>query len=171
MITVRPERPEDIPWVRKINWTAFEQLAEAEIVDRLRENCPEGLSLVAEEEGQIVGHILFSPVELKNRHKVIMGVGLAPVAVLPERQRQGIGSRLVRSGLDRLRDQACPYVIVLGHPEYYPRFGFERASKYGITSLWAGVPDEAFMIIVSDEGALQGVSGVARYRAEFDAAM
>lgn len=93
------------------------------------------------------------------------------MAVLPEGQRQGIGSRLVRSGLDRLRDQACPFVIVLGHPKYYPRFGFERASKYGINSQWAGVPDEAFMIIVFDEGALQGVSGVARYRAEFDAAM
>lgn len=170
MITVRPERPEDIPRVRKINWTAFEQPAEAEIVDRLRENCPEALSLVAEEEGQIVGHILFSPVELKSRNKVIRGVGLAPMAVLPERQRQGIGSRLVWSGLDRLKDQACPFVIVLGHPEYYPRFGFERASKYGITGQWAGVPDEAFMIIVFDEGVLQGVSGVARYRAEFDAA-
>jgi putative acetyltransferase len=126
---------------------------------------------VAEEEGQIVGHILFSPVELKSRPKVMMGAGLAPMAVLPERQRQGIGSRLVRSGLDRLRDQSCPYVIVLGHPEYYPRFGFERASKYGITSQWAGVPDEAFMIIVFAEGAFQGVSGAVRYRAEFDAAI
>ena len=171
MITVRPERPEDIPWVRNINWTAFEQPAEAEIVDRLRENCPEALSLVAEEEGRIVGHILFTPVEVETGGKVLRGMGLAPMAVLPERQRQGTGSELVRAGLDRLRDQSCPFVIVLGHPEYYPRFGFERASKHGINSQWAGVPDEAFMIIIFDKGVLPGVSGVARYRAEFDAVM
>jgi putative acetyltransferase len=171
MITVRPERSEDIPWVRKINLTAFELPAEAEIVDRLRRNCPEALSLVAEEEGQIVGQILFSPVEVETGDKVIRGMGLAPLAVRPERQRQGIGSQLVRVGLDLLRDRSGPLVIVLGHPEYYPRFGFERASRYRLTSQWEGVPDEAWMIIVFDESVLQGVSGVARYRAEFDAVL
>jgi hypothetical protein len=90
MITVRLERSEDIPWVRTINRAAFEQPAEAEIVDRLRLNCPEALSLVAEEEGQIVGHLLFSPVEVETEEKIIRGMGLAPMAVRPEGQRQGI---------------------------------------------------------------------------------
>lgn len=98
-------------------------------------------------------------------------MGLAPMAVKPDRQKQGIGSSLVERGLEILREQGCPFVIVLGHPEYYPRFGFERASKYGLLSQWEGVPDEAFMVIVLDQTALESVSGVAKYRAEFDEAM
>jgi putative acetyltransferase len=98
-------------------------------------------------------------------------MGLAPLAVLPELQRQGIGIELTNAGLAAVRQTPCPFVIVLGHPEYYPRFGFERASRYGIRSQYEGVPDEAFMILVLDQGALRGKSGVARYRDEFDAAI
>ena len=93
------------------------------------------------------------------------------MAVLPQRQRQGIGSALVGRGLEILRDRCCPFVIVLGHPEYYRRFGFEPASKYGLKCQWEGVPDEAFMVLIFDKEAVAGVSGVARYRDEFDEAM
>jgi putative acetyltransferase len=98
-------------------------------------------------------------------------MGLAPMAVLPEFQRKGIGSKLIRAGLAEMQKTEQPFVIVLGHPEYYPRFGFGRASQYGIVSQYPNVPDEAFMILMYDESALAGVSGVGKYRAEFDAAM
>jgi putative acetyltransferase len=90
------------------------------------------------------------------------------MAVLPERQRQGIGTRLVERGLSVLRDLGCPFVVVIGHSEYYPRFGFERASARGLASQWDGIPDDAFMVLALDAGALAGVTGVARYRPEFD---
>jgi putative acetyltransferase len=171
MITIRPEKPEDIPSVRIINERAFGQPAEADIVDRLRQNCPEALSLVAEDEGYIVGHILFTQVMVETDEKSIQGMGLAPMAVLPERQREGIGSIMVENGLKILQDRSCPFVIVLGHAEYYPRFGFKIASKHGLTSQWDGVPDEAFMVLIFDEITLEGVSGIARYRKEFDEAI
>ncbi len=171
MITIRLEKPEDIISVRIINERAFGQPAEADIVDKLRQNCPEVLSLVAEDEGYIIGHILFTPVIVATDEKSIQGMGLGPMAVLPERQREGIGSIMVEYGLKMLQDRSCPFVIVLGHAEYYPRFGFEIASKYGLTSQWDGVPDEAFMVLIFDEIALEGVSGIARYRKEFDEAI
>jgi putative acetyltransferase len=171
MITIRPEKPEDIPSVRIINERAFGQPAEADIVDKLRQNCPEALSLVAEDEGYIVGHILFTQVMVETDEKSIQGMGLAPMAVLPERQREGIGSIMVENGLKILQDRSCPFVIVLGHAEYYPRFGFKIASKHGLTSQWDGVPDEAFMVLIFDEITLEGVSGIARYRKEFDEAI
>ena len=97
-------------------------------------------------------------------------MGLAPMAVLPERQRQGIGSELVETGLAELRERDCPFVIVLGHPEYYPRFGFEPASRHGIKCEWE-VPDEAFMILVLDGARMPEAGGRACYRAEFSEAM
>jgi putative acetyltransferase len=98
-------------------------------------------------------------------------MGLAPLAVIPDRRRQGIGSALVRRGLELLRTDGYPFVIVLGHPEYYPRFGFERASAHGLACQWKDVPGEALRVLVFDPDALRGVSGVARYRDEFDAAV
>ena len=98
-------------------------------------------------------------------------MGLAPMPVLPRFQRQGIGSRLVRAGIATLKKARCPFIIVLGHPEYYPRFGFMPASKRGFTCQWEGVPDDAFMVLILDETSMSGVSGVARYRAEFDQAV
>ena len=171
MIHVRLEEPQDIPSVRIINERAFEQPVEADIVDKLRLSCPEALSLVAVDEGRVVGHILFTPATVESKTGTIDGMGLAPMAVLPERQRRGIGSSLVERGLKILRDRGCPFVIVLGHPAYYPRFGFEPASRYGLKCQWVGVPDEAFMVLIFDEEAMAGVSGVARYRDEFDDAM
>jgi len=171
MINIRLERPEDVPQVRGIHERAFRQPTEADAVDRLRQACPDALSLVAEDDGRIVGHILFTPVVIESPKRKVQGMGLAPMAVLPVCQRQGIGSKLVEHCLKILRERGCPFVIVLGHPEYYPRFGFVPASTYKIISQWENVPDESFMIIVFDEEILQGVSGVARYRDEFNKAM
>ena len=171
MISVREETPEDVPTIRKVNELAFGQPQEAGIVDALRESGDDFLSLVAHCDGEVVGHILFTPVTIETARGTVRGMGLAPMAVLPERQRQGIGSALVRHGLAALRDRSCPFVIVLGHAAYYPRFGFEPASRHGIRSQWEGVPDEAFMILLVDERVMHGVSGIARYRGEFDDAM
>ena len=171
MLTIRSEKPEDIPSVRAVNEQAFEGSSEADLVDNLRQSCSEALSFVADDEGHVVGHILFTPVVLESGDKSIQGMGLAPMAVSPERQREGVGSRLAKHGLEVLRDRPCPFVIVLGHPSYYPRFGFEPASKYDITCQWEGVPDEAFMILVLDQNVMKGVTGIARYREEFGQAI
>jgi len=103
--------------------------------------------------------------------RTIKGMGLAPMVVLPERQREGIGTRLVTEGLSLLQKKSCPYVIVLGHPEYYPRFGFEPADKYRIVCQWEGVPSEAFMIRIFDTSVMHQVEGIAMYRDEFDDAV
>jgi putative acetyltransferase len=166
VVTIREEKPEDVPAVRRVNELAFEQPAEADLVDKLRLACADALSLVAVDDG-VVGHILFTPVVTESARRV-SGMGLAPMAVAPDRQRQGIGSELVRRGLEMLRQRGCPFVVVVGHPEYYPRFGFEPASARGIVSQWDGIPDAAFMVLILDANAMAGVSGVARYREEFD---
>ncbi|MCX6674032.1 MAG: N-acetyltransferase [Methanothrix sp.] len=119
----------------------------------------------------IVGHILFSPAKIECSAKTIAGMGLAPLVVLPACQRRVIGTLLVKRGLEMRMGRSCPFIVVLGHPEYYPRFGFARASMHGIHSQWDGVPDEAFMILVLEPAAMEGVSCVARYRDEFDEAM
>jgi putative acetyltransferase len=165
--TIRFESPEDAAAVRIVNERAFGQPTEANLVDRLREICDTALSLVADDSG-VIGHILFTPVVVDSTARRVVGMGLAPMAVVPERQRHGIGSALVRRGLEILRDRGCPFVVVVGHPEYYPRFGFEPGSAHGLECQWEGVPDAAFMVAILDSNAMRGVSGVARYRAEFD---
>lgn len=147
------------------------QPAEASIVDKLRKSCPGLHSLAALAGDEAVGHILFSPAKIEGSAKTFEGMDLAPMAVLPAWKRQGIGTLLIKRGIEMLKRRSCPFIIVLGHPEYYPRFGFAPASNYGIGSQWVGVPDEAFMILILDREAMQGVSGVARYRKEFDEAM
>jgi putative acetyltransferase len=98
-------------------------------------------------------------------------MGLAPMAVLPSYQHKGIGSQLIRHGLAHLHHSGCPFVIVLGHPGYYPRFGFEIASKYQLSSQWESVPDEAFMVVIYDGAVLPKAGSVARYRDEFNDAI
>ena len=171
MVTVRSEKPEDIAAIRRLNETTFGQSAEADIVDRLRESCPEIISLVAEDNSGLVGHILFSPAEILSMGTRVEGMGLAPMVVLRERQREGIGTRLITEGLNLLQKNACPYVIVLGHPEYYPRFGFEPAAKYRIVCQWEGIPSDAFMIRIFDQTVMREVEGIALYRNEFDDAV
>jgi putative acetyltransferase len=171
MITIREEQSGDIPAIRRVNLAAFGQPQEADVVDQLRQNCDRFVSLVALDGDEIVGHVLFTPATIGAGESAIEGMGLAPLAVLPGRQRTGIGTALVEEGLATLRREGWPFVLVLGHPEYYPRFGFEPALAYGLHCQWDGVPEEAFMILVLDRAAMAGAQGVARYRSEFDAAM
>jgi putative acetyltransferase len=163
---VRPEEPADLDAIRRVNERAFEGSAEADLVEALRAKGAVTLSLVAVGDGRVVGHILFSPVRIESSSGSAAALGLGPMAVLPELQRQGIGSLLVRSGLDACRDSGHEGVVVLGHPLYYPRFGFVPASRYGITSPW-DVPDPVFMAIELRPGALRNRAGVARYQPEF----
>jgi putative acetyltransferase len=171
MITIRAEKPEDISAIRIVNERAFGRPEEGEIVDRLRESCPDFLSLVAEADGGIVGAILFTPAVIEGVGRRIAGMLLGPLAALPERQRQGIGSALTRRGLDLLGERGCPFVVLVGHPEYYPRFGFEHASALGLTCPWDGVPDDAWMACILDAETMAGASGMVRVREEWGAAM
>jgi putative acetyltransferase len=167
-IVIRVENAEDVDRVRTINALAFGQPAEANLVDKLRAECSDALSLVADDDGVVVGHILFTPVVFESPARQIAGMGLAPMAVSPDRQQQGIGSQLVRRGLEILGARGCPFVVVVGHPKYYPRFGFEPSSRHGLSSQWDGIPDEAWMVQILDARAMAGLSGIARYRSEFD---
>ena len=162
MIEIREERESDADAVREVNDRAFGQDLEGRIVNALRSHDAVTLSLVAVLNGGIVGHILYSPIVIGD----LIGAALGPMGVLPEHQRKGIGGRLVQEGRRRLEAKGCPFVIVLGHDTYYPRFGFVRASLHGITCEWE-VPDEAFMVQVLDASTMQSVSGLAQYRHEF----
>jgi putative acetyltransferase len=167
-VEIRREQPQDVAAIHNVHDLAFGRPVEGAVVDRLRGVCPECVSLVAVLEGGIAGHVLFSPVVLESDDgRTVIGMGLAPLAVLPEHQGRGIGTELAASGLGLLREMACPFVVVLGHPGYYPRFGFERASRYGIRCQWE-VPDEVFMVLVESRDAIHGANGVARYRTEWD---
>ncbi len=168
-LSIREETPQDEAAIRQVNERAFGQKQEADIVDRLRERCPDRLSLVALQGGRIVGHILFSPVAVEGRGNTAHGMALAPMSVLPEYQRQGIGAALINAAIERLQAKRTPFILVLGHPEYYPKFGFEPASRYGIRSEW-DVPEAAFMILTLRKPEAGGLSGVARFRGEFSEA-
>jgi putative acetyltransferase len=163
-VQIRLELPDDEFAVRETNEQAFGTPAEATLVDRLR-GSPDSVSLVATIASRIVGHVLFTPINIEPPAPVRVA-GLAPMAVRPEHQRSGIGSQLVRAGLDYCRDHGYSAVVVVGHPEFYPRFGFTRASAKGLTCEFP-VPDEVFMAIELNPGALAEVRGLVRYRPEF----
>jgi putative acetyltransferase len=162
---VRNETDDDRVAVYGVNASAFDTSAEAKLVDALREQAEPHVSLVAVDQGLVVGHIMFSPVTLEG-HPELKVMGLAPMAVMPERQRSGIGSALVRAGLDQCRELGYDAAIVLGHPEYYPKHGFVPASRFGIDSEYE-VPDDVFMAIELQPDALAGSSGRATYHAAF----
>lgn len=162
LIEITDERPGDVVAIRDLNQRAFEQNQEGDIVDALRSNGGALLSLVATVNGLVVGHIMYSPISVGN----LRGAALGPMAVLPELQRQGIGTKLVEAGNQRIKQGGCPFIIVVGHPEFYPRFGFSPARPRGITCEW-DLPDDVFMVLVLDEAEMQGVSGLAKYRDEF----
>ena len=166
MITIREERPGDVASIRHVNEQAFGRPEEAHIVDRLRTRGKVILSLVAAQNDRIVGHILFSPVMTESEGGLFTVAGLAPMAVLPGLQKQGIGSRLVTHGLEQCREIGYGCVVVLGHAEYYPRFGFVPASRYGLKCEY-DVPDEVFMALELREGALKGRAGLVKYQPEF----
>jgi predicted N-acetyltransferase YhbS len=164
---IRREKEEDFKSIYEINEQAFKQKDESELIERIRNNknfIPE-LSLVAEENGKIVGHILFSKIKIIGE-KEYESLVLAPMAILPELLRKGIGGRLIKEGLNKARELGFDSVIVLGHKDYYPRFGFERASKWDIKCPFE-VPNEAFMAIELNVGALANKSGIVEYPKEF----
>jgi putative acetyltransferase len=158
---VRPETDADRAAIRAVNEAAFDSPAEADIVDALRAKGVELVSLVAERDGAVLGHILFSTVSLVG-HGGLKLMGLGPMAVLPLEQRNGIGSALVGEGLRRCKQLGAQAVVVVGHPRYYPRFGFAAAGRYGIRCEY-DVPDDVFMVAELERGALRGASGVIRY--------
>jgi putative acetyltransferase len=166
-MTIRPEQAEDITAIHQVVEAAFGQPDEANLVDKLRANGKAVVSLVAEAGGQIVGHILFSEVTLETNPQTIKVIGLAPLAVLPDWQKRGAGSQLTSAGLAVCRDAGYQAAIVLGHPEYYPRFGFVPASRFGIHSEY-NIRDEVFMAMELTADALADCHGLARYQAEFN---
>ncbi|MFN8395590.1 MAG: N-acetyltransferase [Bacteroidia bacterium] len=168
-IAVRPETEGDLLAIHELNVAAFGREAEALLVDALRRGDAfvPGLSLVAVVEGRMVGHILFTRIQIQlDGGGAYPSLSLAPMAVLPVFQNRGIGSALVRAGLVRAAELGEEAVIVLGHPEYYPRFGFLPASKWGIRSPY-NVPDPVFMGIELVNGALAGNAGLVVYPKEF----
>jgi putative acetyltransferase len=165
MPIVRPERQGDEDGIRAVNLAAFDTAAEADLVDALRRQATPIVSLVAEDAGVIVGHILFTPVTLVDAPELML-MGLAPMAVLPARQREGIGSSLVRQGLERCDEMNAAAVVVIGHPEYYPRFGFIPAARLFLRSEY-DVPEDVFMVHELRDGALAGRSGTIRYHPVF----
>lgn len=165
-ITIRAEGEEDWDIVRKVNELAFKQPNEANLVDALRAKASFFISLVAVDGEQVVGHIFFSPVTVKSKENSFAAMGLAPMAVLPERQNQGIGSLLVREGLKECKRIGENVVVVLGHSDYYPRFGFVVAKEKGLSCEYP-VPDEVFMVAELTANALNGRGGLVVYHSEF----
>jgi putative acetyltransferase len=169
-VIIRSERQADMAAIRHLNELVFGGPVEGSIVETLRAACPGVVSLVAVEEGRVVGHIFFSPVEVAGLAG-IEAMGLGPMAVAPDRQRQGVGSALIARSLEELGRRGCALVVVLGHAEYYPKFGFVPASGYGLRSQWDGVPDDVFMARILKADRARSASGVVRYRKEFDIAV
>ncbi len=164
-MNIRMESKGDKAGVYAVNVSTFKTSSEADLVDILRKVPQPDISLVAEEDGNIVGHIMFSPLSLTG-HPDLNIMALAPMAVMPEHQKKGIGSAMVREGLEQCRQRGVAAVIVLGHPEYYPRFGFVPASRFGIDSIYQ-VPEGVFMAMELNPDALLGKSGRVLYPAAF----
>ena len=180
---IRAEKPEDIDAIREANTVAFKRKGEAELVDRLRDSVPT-ISLVALEAKQIIGHVLFSPVKIdgapegnetlqdktpkvhRQQSEGIFAVGLAPIAVRPDYQRQGIGSELIRQGLQECANQGIKAIFVLGDSAYYSRFGFKPAKVKGLKCEYS-VPDDAFMALELQENGLADCAGTVKYSAAF----
>lgn len=166
MIVIRAETPEDVDSIRYVNEQAFEQEEEARLIEKLRNHGVLTISLVAVQDGEVVGHIAFSPVKVESEHSSFEAISLAPMAVLPAHQRKGIGSQMVRAGIEECRRLGHEVIVVLGHPDYYPRFGFVPAGPRGINCEFEA-PEEAWMILELREGALAGRRGTVKFQPEF----
>jgi len=167
-IIIRQELKEDSEKIKEINDQAFEQEDESRLVNKLREKdqfMPE-LSLIAEIDKKLVGHILFYPVRIKYAHGEHTTLSLGPMAVIPEYQKKGIGGKLIIEGLKRAKDFGFRSVIVVGHPEYYPKFGFTKASNWDLKVPFE-VRDEVFMALEIIKGELQDKPGIIEYPKEF----
>lgn len=167
--SIRPERPGDYAAIDEVNRLAFGQDNEARLVTAIRQSkgFDPSLSLVALRNDEVVGHILFSQIHIDTSGGDVPATALAPMAVRPVYQRQGIGSEMVRAGLEACRRAGHRIIIVVGHPDYYPRFGFTPAGTHGLQCPFP-VPDEAFMALALTPGSLDEVRGVVRYPPVFN---
>ncbi len=163
---VRFEQEDDVAAIYAVNQSAFEGLGEAMLVNALRENNVPMISLVACLDDDLVGHCLFTPVTIADGATIVDSMALGPVAVLPEHQSKGIGSKLIRAGLEACREAGHQAAFVLGHSTYYPRFGFQSSRNFDIRCEF-DVPPEVFMAIELQPDALSTVRGVVKYRPEF----
>jgi putative acetyltransferase len=162
-VVIRPRMPADDAAIARVTDAAFGTMGEARLIEALREAGTAAIELVAVGDSDVVGHILFSALDVTVDGRAIKTLALAPMAVTPVQQRTGIGSALVRAGLDRARDGRWEATIVLGHPSYYPRFGFSAAPRH----LEAPYSGRSFMALVLRPGALDGQSGRVAYPAAF----
>ncbi len=162
MITVRPELNEqDLPGIRGVNREAFPDTGGAKVFYQIRQAATEIVSLVAVDDDNLIGHVLFCPATIATESGEVCGMGLGELAVVPKFQHQGVGTMLTNAGLDILRERNCPFVIVVGHATYYPRFGFRPGSQLELACQWESIPDESFMALILDRDAMGGVTGVA----------
>lgn len=165
MPRIRPEHSDDAAAVHAVHAVCFDSSAEAYLVDRLRAAGRLAVSLVAEIDGRVVGHIAFSPVTLASGAIRAAGAGLAPLAVVAAHRRRGIAADLVRAGLDACRCAGFDWVVVLGEPRYYRRFGFRPAATFGLHDEYGG--GDAFAALELRPGALPVGGGLVRYAPEF----
>jgi putative acetyltransferase len=165
MIDIRPERPGDETGIDAVHREAFPGDGEAKLVAQLRTTGAARVSWVAAADGEIVGHVVFSPVTAETNPDAVVGLGLAPLAVRAAWRKQGVGARLVEAGLTTCRESSVGFVVVLGDASYYPRFGFRRAADFGLGNEYGA--DEHFMVIETTPGALRNVRGVVRYGPAF----
>ena len=173
MISIQFELPDHQAAIRHLTEAAFAasefgHSGEANLIDELRTASDQALSLVAIQEAEVVGHILFTPVSIHCCDQKCEGMGLAPLSVLPTFQRNGIGSQLVTAGLRQLSSLNTAFTVVAGHPDFYSRFGFVPAADFGITHGFAGMPQDIFLIHADDWRSLQHArNGRAYYLPEF----
>ena len=165
MVEIREEQAGEYQEIRQVIVAAFGGDIEANLVELLRDRNKAPVALIAVSDNKIVGHVMFSPVTITLAPKAFRAVGLAPLSVLPEFQRQGIGSTLAREGLKKCATAGFEMAVVLGSSYYYPRFGFSRASLHGLGNEYDA--DEHFMAMELKSGALDKVSGTVRYSPEF----
>jgi putative acetyltransferase len=173
MISIRDETPDDHDRIRRITAAAFSgsefgHNGEADLIDCLRAKCERYYSIVACSEDEVVGHVAFTPVLIRTTKTETLGMGLAPLSVTPDHQSTGVGTSLVTYGLRRLFDDSYPFVVVLGHPRYYARFGFRPASQFHISHGFPGIPQDVFFILPDANGTLTAwTGGKAYYHREF----
>lgn len=166
MTAIRLADADDAPGIRRVLTEAFPTAVEADLVERIVAAGHDELALVAHEKDEILGYVLFSPVTIEREGRVVAeGLGLAPVAVLPAHQRQGVGTEMIVAALQTLEAAGCPLVVVLGHPEYYPRFGFVAAHQHQLANEYGA--HEEFMVLELNPPALPHGGGLVKFGKEF----